>query len=146
MGVSRSRASCSSSCRFSATPGRPGRALRALRALRAEEAEGPAGPGGMRPGEYRLARSGAPRFDRTVAVKITVTIGSRTLPVDQVTDLRVATAFRAAGQDVGRRVDAILCPEHKRAATNVRVHFDQRGGADLQYDSCCPKLGEAIGR
>jgi hypothetical protein len=27
----------------------------------------------------------------------------------------------------------------------VRVHFDQRGGADLQYDSCCAELGKRIG-
>lgn len=80
------------------------------------------------------------------AIRITVTIGKRTLPVDQVTDLRIASAFRTAGNDVGRKVGAILCPEHGKAATNVRVHFDSKGGADLQYDSCCHKLGEAIGR
>jgi hypothetical protein len=79
------------------------------------------------------------------SVRITVTIGARTLPVDQVTDLRIASAFRAAGQDVGRRLDTILCPEHKKAATNVRIHFDARGAADLQYDSCCEKLGQRIG-
>ncbi len=66
--------------------------------------------------------------------------------IDQVTDRRIATAFRAAGEDVGRRLDGILCPVHKKAATNVRVHFDARGAADLQYDSCCEKLGEAVGR
>ena len=75
-----------------------------------------------------------------------MTLGKRTMPVDQVTDLRIATAFRAAGNDVGRRLDTILCPEHQKAATNVRIHFDARGAADLQYDSCCKKLGEAIGR
>ena len=80
------------------------------------------------------------------SVRITVVIGKRTLPVDQVTDLRIATAFRAAGNDVGRRLDAIACPVHKKTASNLRVHFDARGAADLQYDSCCEKLGEAIGR
>jgi len=81
-----------------------------------------------------------------MSIQITVTIGAKTLPVDQVTDLRIATAFRGAGQDIGRKVEAILCPVHGRAATQVRVHFDARGGADLQYDSCCQKLGEAIGK
>jgi hypothetical protein len=80
------------------------------------------------------------------SIRITVTIGNRTLPVDQVTDHRIASAFRAAGNDVGRRVGAVLCPEHRKAATNVRVHFDSKGGADLQYDSCCQKLGDAIGQ
>jgi hypothetical protein len=79
-------------------------------------------------------------------IRITVTIGNRTMPVDQVTDMRIASAFRAAGNDIGRRVGAIPCPEHGKAATNVRVHFDAKGGADLQYDSCCQKLGDAIGR
>lgn len=77
-------------------------------------------------------------------VNITVTIGTRTVPVDQVRDLRVASAFRAAGLDVGRRVAAVKCPVHAKAAARVRVHFDAKGNADLQYDSCCEKLGEAI--
>jgi hypothetical protein len=81
-----------------------------------------------------------------VPVRITVKVGARTLPIDLVTDLRIATAFRAAGNDVGRRVQSILCPVHQKAATQVRVHFDARGTADLQYDSCCEKLGETIGR
>ena len=81
-----------------------------------------------------------------MSIRITVTIGARTMPVDLVTDQRIAKAFRAAGLDVGRRVDAIKCPVHDRSATQVRVHFDAKGNADLQYDSCCPKLGEAIGK
>ena len=79
-------------------------------------------------------------------VTITVTLGSRTLPIDQVTDLRIASAFRKAGQDIGRRLQAIACPEHARTATNVRIKFDARGNADLQYDSCCAKLGAEIGK
>jgi hypothetical protein len=78
-------------------------------------------------------------------VRITVTIGARTLPIDKVPDTRVASAFRTAGQDVGRRLATIECPEHQKTATNVRVHFDARGNADLQYDSCCAKLGQRIG-
>jgi len=79
-------------------------------------------------------------------VIITVTVGARTLPVEQVTDRRIASAFRAAGEDVGKRLEKILCPVHKKAATRVRIHFDARGAADLQYDSCCEKLGEEVGR
>jgi hypothetical protein len=78
-------------------------------------------------------------------VHITVSIGARKVPIDQVTDMRIATAFRAAGQDVGRKLASIRCPEHKQTATNVRVHFDARGAADLQYESCCEKLGKLIG-
>jgi hypothetical protein len=78
-------------------------------------------------------------------VRITVTIGSRTLPIDQVSDARIAAPLRHAGQDVARRLEAIRCPVHHKTATNVRLHFDQRGAADLQYDSCCEKLGQRIG-
>jgi hypothetical protein len=77
--------------------------------------------------------------------RITVTLGSRTVPIEQVTDARIATALRSAGHDVGRRIAAVLCPVHKKAATNVRIHFDAKGNADLQYDSCCEKLGQRIG-
>ena len=63
----------------------------------------------------------------------------------RVADARLASALRSAGQDVARRLQAIHCPVHGKTATNVRVHFDERGGADLQYDSCCEHLGKSIG-
>jgi hypothetical protein len=81
-----------------------------------------------------------------LSVHITVTLGSRTLPIEQVTDARISTALRAAGQNVGKRLEKILCPAHQKTATNVRVHFDARGNADLKYDSCCEKLSETIGK
>jgi hypothetical protein len=79
-------------------------------------------------------------------VSVTVTMGSKTVPLENVTDARISTALRAAGQDVGRRLEPIRCPVHQKNATNVRVHFDTRGNADLKYDSCCEKLGEVIGK
>jgi hypothetical protein len=78
--------------------------------------------------------------------RITVALGARTVPIDQVPDARIASAFRAAAQQVGQRLDTILCPVHNRAATNLRIHFDSRGNADMKYDSCCERLGERIGQ
>jgi GTP cyclohydrolase III len=78
-------------------------------------------------------------------VRVTVAVGSKTVPLDQVTDARISTALRAAAQDVGRKLGQIQCPVHHKTATNVRIHFDHRGSADLQYDSCCAKLGQVIG-
>jgi hypothetical protein len=78
-------------------------------------------------------------------VDVTVSIGSRRVPVDELADVRLSTALRNAGQDIARRLDGILCPVHRKKATRIRVHFDQRGGADLQYDSCCERLGARIG-
>jgi hypothetical protein len=78
-------------------------------------------------------------------VRVTVSVGSKTMTVDELPDARLATALRTAGQDVARRLEGIRCPVHDQTARNVRIHFDQRGGADLQYDSCCEKLGKRIG-
>jgi hypothetical protein len=79
-------------------------------------------------------------------VKVTVAVGSRQVAVDDVKDRRIATAFAAAGQDIGDRLAEIVCPVHAKSATNVRVNFDKRGNADLQYDSCCEALGVKIGK
>jgi hypothetical protein len=78
------------------------------------------------------------------SVEITVSVGTRRVPVDELADRRVASALRAAGQDVGRKLEAIRCPVHDKTASKVRVHFDAKGNADLQYDSCCEKLGTRI--
>jgi hypothetical protein len=78
-------------------------------------------------------------------VDITVGVGPRRVAVDELADARVASALRAAGQDIARRLDGIACPVHKKKAQRVRVHFDARGNADLQYDSCCEALGASIG-
>ena len=82
----------------------------------------------------------------SVSVAVTVTIGSRTLPLEHVTDARISTAPRAAGQDIGRRLEALRCPVHQKTASNIRVHFDAKGNADLKYDSCCAELGAHIGK
>jgi hypothetical protein len=82
----------------------------------------------------------------SVSVAVTVTIGSRTLKLEQVTDARISTALRAAGQDIGRRLEALRCPVHQKTASNIRVHFDAKGNADLKYDSCCAELGAHIGK
>jgi hypothetical protein len=78
-------------------------------------------------------------------MRITVSVGARTIPVEQLADARLAAALRSAGQDVARRIEGVQCPVHHKAASNVRVHFDQRGGAHVQYESCCAELGERIG-
>jgi hypothetical protein len=77
--------------------------------------------------------------------KITVAVGARKVPIDEVRDTRITTAFRAAARDVGTKLSAIKCPVHAKVATNVRLHFERNGGVDLQYDSCCAELGKKIG-
>jgi hypothetical protein len=79
-----------------------------------------------------------------LSVRVTVAVGSKTVPLEQVTDPRVSSALRSAAQNVAQKLGNIRCPEHQKTASNVRIHFDSRGSADLQYDSCCEKLGQVI--
>jgi hypothetical protein len=81
-----------------------------------------------------------------VKVAVTVTTGRRIVPLEQVTDRRISTALEAAARDIGKKLDRVRCPEHEQAPTNVRVHFDASGAADLRYDSCCDQLGRAVSR
>jgi hypothetical protein len=81
----------------------------------------------------------------SLPIKITVAMGARTLPIEQVRDTRVSSALSAAARDIGTKLARITCPEHGKAATNVRIHFDAGGNADLRYDSCCDGLGKRIG-
>lgn len=78
-------------------------------------------------------------------VKLTVAIGKRSVPVDDVPDQRIAGPMKNLGREIGTKLATIKCPEHAKTATNVRVHVDAKGAADLKYDSCCEKLGAAIG-
>jgi hypothetical protein len=73
-------------------------------------------------------------------------VGRKSVPIEQVTDRRAATAFEAAGRQIGSKLDRIRCPHHAKGPTNVRVHFDASGAADLRYDSCCDELGSAVSR
>ncbi len=78
-------------------------------------------------------------------IKVTVAVGTRTVPLEQVTDSRIATGLRGAAMEVGKRLEKVRCPEHHQTATKVRLHFDKNGAADLKYESCCEKLGKKIG-
>ena len=79
-------------------------------------------------------------------MKVTVAMGSRTVSVDEVRDARISSGLKAAGRDVGKKLEKVTCPNHGKPPTNVRIHFDKKGAADLRYDSCCEQLGAAVGK
>jgi len=79
-------------------------------------------------------------------VKVTVSVGSRTVPLDQVSDARIRKPIEDLARQVGSNLDRIKCPQHGTTATNVRIHVSAQGSPDLNYDSCCARLGEAIGK
>jgi hypothetical protein len=80
-----------------------------------------------------------------VNVKVTVAVGPKKVSADDVSDMRAARMLKEAGRDVGTKLSPVKCPVHGSGPTNVRVHFDKNGVADLQYESCCEELGKKVG-
>jgi hypothetical protein len=80
-----------------------------------------------------------------VDVKVTVSLGSRTVKLDDVNDARIRSALGAAAAQVASKLAEVRCPVHQRGPTDVRIHFDKNGAADLKYDSCCADLGAKVG-
>lgn len=81
-----------------------------------------------------------------VPVRVTVMVGRKAMPVDDVRDASVKTALKQAAKDVGTRLAQAKCPTHGTGPTDVRLHFDAGGNGDLKYQSCCEELGKAISK
>lgn len=81
-----------------------------------------------------------------IPVRISVAVGRKTVPIEDVRDARVASALRQAARDVGTRLASAKCPTHGKGPTDVRLHFDASGAGDLKYESCCAELGKEISK
>lgn len=81
-----------------------------------------------------------------VPVRVTVMVGRKVVPVDEVRDASVKTALKQAAKDIGTRLSEAKCPTHGKGPTDVRLHFDAGGNGDLKYESCCEELGKAISK
>ncbi|MBS2020437.1 MAG: hypothetical protein JST00_46700 [Deltaproteobacteria bacterium] len=81
-----------------------------------------------------------------VSVRVTVAVGRKIVPLEEVKDQRIVAALRQAARDVGSRLGAATCPAHGKGPTDVRLHFDAGGNGDLKYESCCEELGKAIAK
>jgi hypothetical protein len=79
-------------------------------------------------------------------VRVTVAVGRKVVPLEDMKDPRVVGALQQAAKDVGTRLAKVKCPTHGKGPTDVRLHFDAAGAGDLKYESCCEKLGEAIAK
>ena len=79
-------------------------------------------------------------------VAVTLSMRGKDVPAADVPDKSVSAALKKMGDDIGRKLDAVQCPEHKKAPTNVRLHVSASGDGDLRYDSCCEALGKAVAR
>ncbi len=81
-----------------------------------------------------------------IPVKVTVAVGRKSVPIDDVQNQKIVSALRQAARDVGVRLAQAKCPTHEQGPTNVRLHFDTSGIGDLKYESCCEELGKAISK
>ena len=79
-------------------------------------------------------------------VAVTLSVRGKDVPAADVPDKNVGAALKKMGDDIGRKLDAVTCPEHKKPPTNVRLHVSASGDGDLRYDSCCSALAKAIER
>ena len=81
-----------------------------------------------------------------IPVKVTVAVGRKSVPIEDVQNQKAASALRQAARDVGVRLSQAKCPTHDQGPTNVRLHFDASLNGDLKYESCCEELGKAISK
>lgn len=81
-----------------------------------------------------------------IPVKVTVAVGRKSVPIDDVQNQKIVSALRQAARDVGVRLAQARCPTHEQGPTNVRLHFGTSGIGDLKYESCCEELGQAISK
>lgn len=81
-----------------------------------------------------------------VPVRVTLAVGRKTVPIDDVKDPGVVSALRQAAKDLGSKLGKVKCPTHGTGPTDVRLHFDASGTGDIKYESCCEKLGEAVAK
>lgn len=77
-------------------------------------------------------------------VNVTVQVGPRKIKSTDISDTRVRAQLTAAGKEVGTKLANVLCSTHDKGPTNVRLHFDKNGNADLAYDSCCELLAPLV--
>jgi hypothetical protein len=77
-------------------------------------------------------------------VAVTLSVRGKEVPADELADKDVSAALKKMGDDIGKKLAAVKCPEHDKPPTNVRLHVSAKGDGDLRYDSCCAKLATAI--
>jgi hypothetical protein len=77
-------------------------------------------------------------------VDVTVQVRGKQVAAADVPDKTLSAALRKMGDDVGRKLARVKCPEHGKPPGKVRIHVSASGEGDLRYDSCCEKLVDAV--
>lgn len=81
-----------------------------------------------------------------IPVRVTVAVGRKAVPVEEIQNQKTAGALRQAARNVSVALEKAVCPTHNKGPTNVRLHFDSSGNGDLKYESCCNELAKAISK
>jgi len=79
-------------------------------------------------------------------VAVTLSVRGKDVSADDLPDKTVKAALHKMGDDIGRKLASVKCPEHDKPVSNVRLHVSASGEGDLRYDSCCEALGKAVQR
>jgi hypothetical protein len=79
-----------------------------------------------------------------VSVKVSVVVGKKTVPLEDVRDARIKQGLMEAARGVGAALASVRCETHGTGPTDVRLHFDASGNGDLKYESCCEALGKLV--
>ena len=77
-------------------------------------------------------------------VSVTLSVRGKNVAAEDLPDKTVSAALHKMGDDIGKKLAGIKCPEHDKAVSNVRLHVSASGDGDLRYDSCCEALGKAV--
>jgi len=79
-----------------------------------------------------------------VQVSVTVTVGRKVVPLDQVRDARIKRGLEEMSANISRALSGITCPKHRVGPKDVRLHVDASGNGDFKYESCCEVLGKLV--
>ena len=77
------------------------------------------------------------------AVDLTQPMGILTPPFPGGRPMRIVYTNRISGDGYGQQEYTFTT--HTGTHLDGPMHFDPKGGVDLQYDSCCEALGKKIG-
>ena len=78
------------------------------------------------------------------SVAVTVDVRGKTVSLEAVRDPQIRGPLEQMARDLGKKLEKAKCPTHKKTPTEVRLHVDASGNADLRYESCCERLKDVV--
>jgi hypothetical protein len=79
-------------------------------------------------------------------VKLTLTVQGRVLRPDEVNDPNISANLKKMASEVAAQLKWVRCPVHGKQPKEVKIHISRTGEGAINYESCCPKLQEAVNK